>query len=328
MNVDPFGVVQLGVLAAIDGPSVPTMFGTSLVVWASISALKSTVYLARHLSMEHRKGTGFVSRWLTVAIVALSLTVPVVGSGCATTSGATGKATETAANVLLPPREEVKLGRTLADDVSKELTFHPNNEVQNYIRGLGDKIAAKADTPDPIRYTFRVVDDDDQVNAFAMPGGYIYIYSGLMKAADNEAELAAVVAHEVAHVSERHVAERLVAAYGLQAISSAALGEDPGLVKQLVASVAAQGFLLKYSRDHEREADAVGFKYLVRAGYDPSGFVSFFEKLAGGPRLPQFMSSHPAPENRMEAARERIRRLDDVPQTTNAEEYAAIKKKL
>jgi predicted Zn-dependent protease len=256
------------------------------------------------------------------------LAAPAALTGCATTTGTTGKATKAATNVLLPPREEVKLGREMARDVSTELDFHGNDEVQQYVRNLGNTIARGADTPQPIRYTFRVVDDDEQINAFAMPGGYIYIYSGLIKAADNEAELAAVISHEIAHVTERHVAERLVAAYGLQALTNAALGENPGLIKQLVATVGTQGFLLKYSRDHEREADAVGFRYLVRAGYDPMGFVTFFEKIAGGPRMPEFMSSHPAPDNRIEAARDRIQKLENVPQKTNTEALKAIQAKL
>ncbi|MGM0556647.1 MAG: M48 family metallopeptidase [Myxococcota bacterium] len=278
--------------------------------------------------MDQRRRTGYVSRWLTVLLTVGALAAPAGLVGCATTTGKTGKATKAATNVLLPPSQEVKLGRELARDVNKELTFHSNDEVQDYVRNLGDQIAKRADTPDPIRYTFRVVDDDEQINAFAMPGGYIYIYSGLIKAADNEAELAAVMSHEIAHVSERHVAERLVAAYGLQALTDAALGENPGLIKQLVASVGTQGFLLKYSRDHEREADAVGFDYLVKTGYDPMGFVTFFEKISGGARMPEFMSSHPAPGNRIDAARERIRELDNVPQKTNVEAIEAIQAKL
>lgn len=277
--------------------------------------------------MDVRKANQFSPRWLPTVLTILALAVPASMTGCATT-GAAGTATDTATNVLLPPREEVRLGRKMARDVNKELSYHSDPAVQDYIRDLGNRIARHADTPDPIQYTFRVVDDDEQINAFAMPGGYIYVYSGLMKAAENEAELAAVMSHEIAHVTKRHVAERLVAAYGLQALSNAALGENPGLVKQLVATVTAQGFLLKYSRDHERQADKVGFDYLVSAGYSPMGFVTFFEKISGGPRPPEFLSSHPAPKNRIEAARERIRALGDVPQKTNKRQLDAIKAKL
>lgn len=266
----------------------------------------------------------FVGKEMLLVMCCALFLGPLAGAGCATVAGAT----EVAAEVLLPPREEVRLGRQMAREVAEELSFHRDDLVQNYVEALGNRIAAKADTPSPIRYTFRVVDDADQINAFAMPGGYIYVYSGLIKAADNEAELAAVMAHEIAHVTERHVAERLVAAYGLQAITAAALGEDPGLIEQLVAAVAGQGFLLKYSRDHEREADAVGFEYMVAAGYDPMGFVTFFEKLEGGPRMPDLLSSHPAPDDRIEAARRRIERLRRRPTETNPEGLARVKRRL
>src|SRR5690606_20571391 len=152
--------------------------------------------------------------------------------------------------------------------------------------------------PEGIDIAFKVVRDDQQINAFAIPGGNIYVYTGLLRAVDSEAELLAVLSHEVAHVTERHIAEQLAAQYGLETLAAVALGRDAGVLGQLVGAVAGQGFLLTYSRDHEQEADAVGLGYETRAGWDPNGYVTFFEELAelegSGGWVPSFLQTHPA----------------------------------
>ena len=191
---------------------------------------------------------------------------------------------------------------------------------------------ARGEIPDGIKFTFKVIDDDETVNAFALPGGYIYFYTGLMKAADNEAEIVGVMGHEVAHVTQRHIAQRLVQTYGVQAVVSMAGGENADLLTQLATSVAAQGLLLTYSRDHERDADNHGLPFVIGAGYDPNGFVTFFEKLAamGGPNnaLLTIFASHPHPEERLENAKRFISIQKDLPTKTAAERLAAIKTKL
>jgi predicted Zn-dependent protease len=271
-----------------------------------------------------------LSRSLVCSLTAV-LALAGVGlgtQGCATGPG--GKATGAAADVLLPPRQEEKLGRELRRDVLQEVDVLDNQAIQEYVDQLGAQVVRAAGSkPEGIDYTFTVI-NDDQVNAFAMPGGDIYVYTGLMKAADTEAELMSVLAHEVAHVTERHIAERLVAQYGLQALAAAALGDNPGITSQIVASVAGQGYLLKFSRSAETEADHSGLRYLVRAGYDPQGFVSFFETLQsqGGARPPEFLASHPSPENRITAAKETIRKLKRPPSKTGRERYQRMMQQL
>jgi len=260
---------------------------------------------------------------LLIALAATSVGL----NACKTTTGAVNKTTEAAARVLLPPSEEVKLGAQLSAETEKELTIHADADVQKYISALGQKVAAaaKGRTPDGITFTFKVVDDPATVNAFAMPGGYIYIYSGLLLKAESEAEVIGVLGHEVAHVTQRHVAERLVAAYGLQTVTDMAIGKNPGQLSQIAAGLAANGYLLKYGRDQERESDRVGLSYVLRAGYNPQGMVSFFEKLAaGGPRPPVILSSHPDPADRAEELQKLIAKQSSVPKKTGEEEFEAM----
>lgn len=236
-----------------------------------------------------------------------------------------------AADALVPVSEENKLGRQLSAEVEKKLKLHGDREVQQYVERVGRRIAAKAaDTPEGIKYTFRVIDDDKQVNAFALPGGYIYVFTGLMKLAGDEAELASVIGHEIAHVSQRHVAERLVTQYGLQTVLALALGENPGLLAQIVAQLAATGALLTYTREQESEADLRGVPYAVAAGYDPQGFIRLFTKLkkGEGPAFSQFLSDHPLPSARIEATQARIARMKNPPDETNKAEYQAMLKRL
>lgn len=227
------------------------------------------------------------------------------------TSCATGKgAGRVIADAVLPPSEEMELGKQMSAEVEKELKVLDNPAITAWVKGIGTKIAmaARNDIPKGIQFTFKVIDDDATVNAFAMPGGYIYVYTGLLKKAENEAEIAAVMGHEIAHVTQRHIAKRLTAAYGLGALSAVALGQNPGLLAELVASVVANGYLLKHSRDAERESDRYGMDYMVSAGYSPVGFVTFFKKLDEAPSLPAILSSHPDPGERVENAQGRVSR--------------------
>lgn len=248
----------------------------------------------------------------------VSFVVPV-STGCG------GPANEAAADVLIPIEEENRLGQQMRAELEKELTIHSNAELQSYVKGLGQKAARGAgnQTPKGIKYDFIVVDDDKTVNAFAIPGGSIYVYTGLLKKASSEAEVMGVLGHEVAHVTNRHVAQRLVAIYGVSALAGIALGENPSTLAQIVANVAANGFLLKYSRDAEREADRYGVAFSARAGYDPNGFISFFKKMEGGG--PAFLASHPAPAERVENTRKVIGQLTNPPTYTGAEVYAQKK---
>lgn len=238
-----------------------------------------------------------------ITLCCLSLVTVFTGS-CQTPAGQS--ITRSAANLVLPPDQEEQLGEQMAAEIRREMRLIEGTELSSYVSRLGRKVVRVADAPQGIDFEFHVVDDDEQVNAFAIPGGHIYVTTGLLKAADNEAELMAVLSHEVAHVTQRHIAESLATQYGISMLGSLALGQNPSQLAQLVAGVAAQGYLLKYSRDDEREADEVGMRYLVQTGYSPYGYVTFFEELAGQSQPPAFLSSHPHPEERVTNARQMI----------------------
>ncbi len=261
-------------------------------------------------------------------ILAIAL-VAATALGCSGVQSAVDTVQGAAVSVLLPIDDEIALGAQLAAELEGEITTHQSAAVQDYVSELGQAVIAVAGDRDRrMDFTFTVVDDDETVNAFAMPGGYIYVYTGLMLQAETEAELMSVLCHEVAHVTQRHVAERLVAMYGLEQLASIALGEDPGLVAELAAQVAATGTLLRHSRAAETDADQVGFQYMVAANYAPQGFIDFFSRLTGGPRPPEFLSTHPNPESRIADIERLIGDGVGLPTRTNAEALAAIQGQL
>jgi predicted Zn-dependent protease len=265
---------------------------------------------------------------VSATLITASLgTVVVTGPACQTLE----PAQRLAADALVPVSEENKLGTQLAAEVEKKSKLLKDQKVQEYVSRVGNRIASKArDKPQGINFTFKVIDDDKTVNAFALPGGHIYVYTGLLKLADDEAELASVLGHEIAHVTQRHVAERLVTQFGLQTVLGLALGRDPGLLAQIAAQLAGTGALLSFTRQQESDADAHGMPYSVAAGYDPMGFVRLFAKLkrGEGPAFLAFLQDHPLPSQRIEAARARIARMRNPPRTTNKEQYEAMMRNL
>ena len=203
--------------------------------------------------------------------------------------------------------DEWALGQELAAEVDAQTTPWPDDAVQRYADALGAALAAETELADR-SWTFTVL-ADPAVNAFALPGGHVYLHGGLVAAAETEAELASVVGHEVAHVVARHGTERMVKAQGLALVAELALGENPGIVRQIVTGLMGQGALARFSRADEREADALGLAYMADAGYDPSGMARMFETLtalrAREPVLfERWFQTHPLGEERVAAARE------------------------
>lgn len=213
-------------------------------------------------------------------------------------------------------QEERRLGREAQAQVEQAMDISRDPAVVNYIRGVGQRLVS-ANNLSEFDYTFDVV-EDPRINAFAIPGGHVYVNTGLACAADSEAELAGVIGHELGHAAERHAVEQMTAqqqaqaaALGGAALLSILLGYDPGQVSPaaaIPATLAAQGFLLKYSRDQERAADSLAVRYLHEAGYDPRAVASFFAKLLEREgrepgQLAALLSSHPVTSERIEATR-------------------------
>jgi predicted Zn-dependent protease len=154
-----------------------------------------------------------------------------------------------------------------------------------------------------VKWDVKVIDDAKTVNAFATPGGHLYVYSGLLQAAGDSAEVAGVLSHEAGHVVARHSARQMVDAYGLQAITELAIGKNPGVASQVAAGIAGKGAMLANSREDETEADEYGARYSTAAGYDPNGLITFFQKLqqqeGKTPQVLSFLSDHPATGDRI-----------------------------
>jgi beta-barrel assembly-enhancing protease len=217
---------------------------------------------------------------------------------------------------LIPPADEVQLGYELGDELRGELRFHPDPDVQLYLTTLGERILAEVpDMPSEYEFRFFVVDDDSVINAFAVPGGGVYMYTGLILSAQTEAEVAGVLGHEIAHVVERHGAKSLVTAYGVEEVLALLLGNNAPRLASMLSELAATGALLKYSRDNELESDREGVELVIDAGYSPEGLIRFFETLEqlSGSAPPQFLSTHPNPGNRVERLRDIIEGRTDLP---------------
>jgi predicted Zn-dependent protease len=208
---------------------------------------------------------------------------------------------------LISTAQEVEMGNGFAQEIEKQYRFLEVPSVQQYVQAIGGRLAAVSDRKE-IEYHFTVVDDREQVNAFALPGGWLYVYTGLLERADNEGELAAVVAHEIGHVAARHHTEQMTKLLGYSLVVQLVLGEDPNQYAALAAQLFGTLGQLKFSRDDELEADRIGVTYLRRAGYRPDSMVSFLEKLQNLSRsepskLTAFLSTHPMAPVRVEQAR-------------------------
>ena len=213
----------------------------------------------------------------------------------------------------LTTQQEVQVGANYAAQLNRDLPIVRDAAINRYINNIGTRLARQAD-PRGIRYTFYVV-NSDAVNAFAVPGGHIYINRGLIERAANESELIGVLGHEVAHVSERHSVERLQKAQnantGLGVLYGIILGgRNPGAVEQVGIQGVGSAVFAGYSRDAEREADRVGVNVVTRAGFNPRGMVTFFQKLLSEERRSpgglQWFSTHPQTGERIELVQEAI----------------------
>ena len=204
----------------------------------------------------------------------------------------------------LPAAEAARMGQEMMREIRQQVDGIDDPAVNAYIRDLGARITTATDTP-AARYRFFVL-EDPRINAFAMPGGYIGVHTGLITAARNESELGSVIAHELAHVTQRHIARRIAAAEQTSLRTAAMVlaglvigSQSPQAGMAAVTTGMASGIdsQLAYSRDHEREADRTGMRILARANLEPMGMANFFEVLQADnryrSRAPAFLSTHP-----------------------------------
>jgi predicted Zn-dependent protease len=212
---------------------------------------------------------------------------------------------------LVSESQEIQMGQQAAQDVARSIGLYNDAKVQAYVSNLGKQMAAQSERP-KLPWEFHVV-DDAAVNAFALPGGFIYVTRGLMTAINNEAELATVLGHEIGHVTYRHSVQQIskaqLAQLGL-GIGSI-LSSDIARFGQL-ASAGLSILFLKYGRDAENQADKAGFRYALDQNYDvremSDVFVTLgrFSEASGAGKLPEWLSTHPNPENRIEHIEEML----------------------
>lgn len=203
--------------------------------------------------------------------------------------------------------KEVKIGRELAAEVDRQAKFIDDPLITEYVNRVGQNIVLHSDARIP--FTIKVI-DSDEVNAFALPGGFFYVNKGLLLVADNEAEVAGVMAHEIAHVAARHSVENQTKASLLEYLAmgtSIFLGGIPGMIYQNTAGLGLLGAFMKFSRSAESEADKLGVQYMYAAGYDPGAMSTMFEKLEAKNKkkpglIARAFASHPAPPDRRAAA--------------------------
>ncbi len=238
---------------------------------------------------------------------------------------------------MFTPQQDIEVGKKAAADAAKQLPLCDDPKADAYLTQLGMRLVAKLPT-NGVQYPFEFhCVNDKAINAFALPGGYAFINRGAIEAADNEAQLAGVMAHEISHVALRHgtnQASKAEFASGVLGIADGILGGSTGgaLLSKLGA-FAAGGVLLRYSRTAESQADVMGTQVLYDSGYDPRGMAQFFEKLEAetkGKNPPEFFSDHPNPEHRVERVDEEIDKLGGVPPNARRDspEFEAIKREV
>jgi predicted Zn-dependent protease len=240
--------------------------------------------------------------------------------------------------VLFSVQNDVELGQQVKTEIQSDpqykiLSSQQYPEVYSYLYSMRDEILASGEIAykDEFAWELYVINDDKTLNAFATPGGYIYIYTGLIKYLDNADDLAGVLGHEMAHADQRHTVRNLQKMYGVQILLSVALGQDPSTLQTIAAQIAGSLAGLRFSREFEQEADANSVEYLSHTKFACNGAAHFFMKLeeqGDSASPPEFLSTHPSPEHRIEDINKKAQDLDCNTELSGDAGYNAMKSKL
>lgn len=194
--------------------------------------------------------------------------------------------------------------------------LHPDPEGQRLVKDIGQRIVQNSDAKNtPYQYDFHLLADQQTVNAFALPGGQVFITTALITQFDTEDQLAGVLGHEIGHVVARHGAERIAQMELSQGLTGAAVVATGDYNTAQAAQLIANLVHMSYGRDQELESDDLGVRFMVQAGYDPEALISvmeILEKASGGQEQPEFMSTHPSPDNRIQRIKEAIEKYKDI----------------
>jgi len=216
----------------------------------------------------------------------------------------------------LSPKEEIALGLNAAPEMAKQHGgLHADPQLRARVTGIGNRLVTSNPelNQSPYYFEFHLLSDPGMVNAFALPGGQIFITYGLLRLLESEDAIAGVLGHEAGHVVGRHSNEQMAKAQLSQGLVNAVVmagGEEYGMTAGQMAQFVSRLKNTAYSRDHELESDVLGVRFMKRAGYDPRAMIGVMEvlqKAAGGPSPPEFMNTHPDPGNRIERIKEAIK---------------------
>jgi beta-barrel assembly-enhancing protease len=256
------------------------------------------------------------------AVLLLLVSLAFQLSSCGSRNGTSGGASAQPAPHFKPgfnlfsPEQDIELGQRSSAEVARQVPLLRDEAIVGYVRQLGARLAARAPGY-KFPYQFQVIAARD-INAFALPGGFIYVNAGAIAAAKNEGELAGVIAHEINHVALRHGTNQASKAYvakaGIDILRTiAGAGRHPDLDQAIsvIGGTGANMVFLKFGRTAERQADLEGARLMADAGYDPRDMAGFFQTVEkqGGQRAPEFMSDHPDPGNRIASINEELKRL-------------------
>lgn len=213
---------------------------------------------------------------------------------------------------LFSTSDDLELGKKIDAEITANNNEYPilnNLQATEYLQNIVNTILNSPEIKYKNTFDYKVkIINTNTINAFAVPGGSIYVYKGLIKFLDNEATMAAVIAHEIAHIERRHATKRMTKQYGVSILLSVVLGSNPSALEEIAANILTGLALLKNSRDDEYEADEYSFKYLLSTSWYPGAAKLFFDKIAEnekGGKLEELLSTHPLPE-------ERVKKLDNL----------------
>ncbi|GAB4295357.1 MAG: M48 family metallopeptidase [Desulfuromonadia bacterium] len=261
--------------------------------------------------------------FLRLLLFLLLLPIHPLLTGCATTPN------DIHGFNIISIDEEKGMGDRFAAEIEKQYTVVRIPELQRYLDSMGGRLLSGVREV-RFPYTFTVV-QDDTLNAFAIPGGHVYIHTGLIRAARSEHELAGVLAHEINHVVARHGTRQMTQEYGYGLLLQIVLGNNPGMLTQMAANLFGKAGAMSYSRSMETQADLLAIETMVRAGYDPEGLLSFFTLLQGTTKenpskLARYFSSHPPTSERIQLVRAEIQKQGRGIVRENRGEFERIKR--
>ncbi|WP_224994562.1 M48 family metallopeptidase [Cesiribacter sp. SM1] len=239
---------------------------------------------------------------------------------------------------LFSPDQDVQLGAQINEEILSKHNEYPvlnpsqYPESYEYLNGIVNNIleSGQVNYRDEFAWQVYIINDDNTLNAFATPGGYIYVYTGLIKYLDREDDLAGVLGHEIAHADLRHSTRQLQKMYGLNLLLSLAVGEGSGL-EQIMGQVVGNLTALSFSREYEREADSRSVDYLSGTDYECDAAKSFFIKLSEMEeqgQVPTFLSTHPNPDRRIQSIEARSQEVGCSTEPLDPQSYQAFKQSL